>query len=76
MFNELDTIVLARDIKEHNLTEGDMGAIVNIYGKGEAFDVEFVTGEGKTVALLTLTPDDVRLMARNEILHAREVAAA
>jgi hypothetical protein len=33
--------------------------------------VEFVTGGGETVAVVTLADSDVRLMAAGEILHAR-----
>ncbi len=76
MFAELDTVVLNRDIEEHGLRQGDMGAIVNTYNSGEAFEVEFVTGEGKTIALLTLKKDDIRPMKQDEILHARPVASA
>ena len=30
------------------------------YGDGKAFEVEFVTAEGRTLAVLTLTQSDVR----------------
>ena len=59
-FQELDTIVLMHDIKEHSLKKGDMGAIVHVYSKGEAFEIEFVTVKGKTKALLTLKPTDIQ----------------
>ncbi len=51
MIKELDTIVLAKDLKEHHLKRGDVGAVVHIYESGKAFEVEFVTGEGETVAV-------------------------
>lgn len=70
---ELDTIVLTHDIEEYNLKEGDMGAIVHVYSDGKAFEVEFVTANGKTIALLTLKPSDIRKTEKNEILHAREI---
>jgi hypothetical protein len=57
------------------LKEGDMGAVVNVYNGGEAYEVEFVTASGKTVALLTLTKKDIRPVAKNEILHVRGFAA-
>jgi hypothetical protein len=76
MIRELDTVVLTHDVKERGLLEGDVGAVVHVYGEGDAFEVEFVTGEGKTVALLTLTAADVRPFSHNEILHVRELAAA
>lgn len=71
MFEELETVVLTHDIKEHGLTEGDMGAVVNIYDNGKAAEVEFLTATGRTVALLTLNPSDVRRVKKNDILHVR-----
>lgn len=73
---ELDMVVLEQDIKEHGLQRGDIGAIVHRYNNGLAFEVEFVTGEGQTVAVLTLKPEDIRLMKQREILHVRELMAA
>lgn len=72
---ELDMVVLEHDIKDHGLQRGDIGAIVHRYKNGLAFEVEFVTGEGKTVAVLTLKPEDIRLMKQREILHVRELMA-
>lgn len=76
MFNELDTVVLARDLKEHKLSRGDVGTIVHCYAGGQAYEVEFVTGEGRTIAVLTLEKADIRPMQSQEILHVREFAAA
>lgn len=76
MIKELDTVVLTHDIKEHSLTDGDIGAVVHCYGDNNAFEVEFVTAEGRTIAVLTLTADDIRLMKDREILHVREIAQA
>jgi len=74
MIKELDTVVLTHDIKEHGLERGDIGVIVHCYADGKAFEVEFVTAEGKTIAVLTLTLKDIRLMSDKEILHVREIA--
>jgi hypothetical protein len=76
MITELDTVVLTRDIDEHRLKKGDVGAVVHSYQNGNAFEVEFVTAEGQTVALLTLARSDVRPMHSREILHVREFARA
>jgi hypothetical protein len=69
--DELDTVVLSRDIEEHGLRRGDIGAVVHYYGDGVAFEVEFVAADGRTIALLTLTQDDIRPMRGGEILHVR-----
>jgi len=38
------------------------------------FEVEFVTGEGATIAVLTLSQQDIRPMHAREILHVRALA--
>lgn len=75
MIQELDTVVLTRDIEAHNLEQGDIGAVVHCHEDGSAFEVEFVTGEGRTVAVLTLDREDIRPMGDREILHARAIVA-
>jgi hypothetical protein len=74
--NELDLVVLTHPIVAHGLEQGDIGTIVHVYQDGHAYEVEFVTAEGATVAVLTLTGADVRLRASREILHVRELAPA
>lgn len=74
MIEELDTVVLIRDVQEHGLRQGDVGAVVHCYRSGSAYEVEFVTGEGRTVAVLTLEAKDIRAMRSDEILHVRQVA--
>lgn len=75
MFNELDTVVLTHDIEKYGLKRGDIGVVVNVYGNGEAAEVEFVTATGRTVALLTLKSSDVRSVESNDVLHVRAIAA-
>jgi hypothetical protein len=74
--NELDLVVLTHPIAAHGLEQGDIGTIVHVYQDGQAYEVEFVTAEGATVAVLTLTGTDVRPRASREILHVRELAPA
>jgi hypothetical protein len=66
----LDTIVLDRDLPEHGLRKGDLGAIVEIY-EPDAFEVEFVAASGRTAALLTLTTRDVRPVADDDLVSVR-----
>jgi len=61
-YSVLDTVVLNRDLLEHGLKRGDLGAIVEVYGP-DAFEVEFVTASGRTGALLTLKFEDIRKAA-------------
>lgn len=75
MIEELDLVALTRDFEEHGLKQGDIGAVVHKYGK-DGFEVEFVTAEGKTIAVLTLKRSDVRVLRGREILHVREISQA
>lgn len=75
MIKELDTVVLKKDLSDHGLERGDVGAVVHRYSTGEALEVEFVTGEGETVAVLTLNATEVRQMRSMEVLHARNLGS-
>ena len=74
MIHELDTVVLVHDLEAYGLTRGDVGAVVHCYKDGMTFEVEFVTGEGATIAVLTLSQHDIRPMHAREILHVRPLA--
>jgi hypothetical protein len=73
---ELDAVALTCDLPEHGLRRGDVGTAVLVHGKGEAFEVEFVGYDGRTVALLTLEENQVRPLRAGDIPHARELAPA
>jgi len=68
---EYDTAVLERDIPEHGLVKGDVGAVVHVYDGGRSYEVEFTSGAGDTIAVLTLESGEVRVIDREDILHAR-----
>ena len=76
MIEDLDTVVLSRDLPDHGLKQGDIGAVVHSYKEGKAFEIEFITGQGQTLAVVTLDSQDVRLMEDKEILHVRKLQAA
>jgi hypothetical protein len=72
-YSVLDTVVLNRDLPEHGLKRGDLGAIVEVYGY-DALEVEFVTASGRTGALLTLSTADVRQVADADLVAVRPFA--
>jgi len=76
MLKELDPVVLTRDVPESHLSEGDVGTIVHVYGGGEAYEVEFATVEGRTVAVLTLPDAALRRPENRDMLHIRRIASA
>ena len=76
MIEELDIVVLNRDMSENGLVAGDTGTVVHCYADGLAYEVEFLAADGDTVALLTLEKDDVRPLQAGEIFHVRELVTA
>ena len=69
----LDTVVLDRNLPQHGLRIGDLGAVVEVY-EPEGLDVEFVTASGKTQALVTLNVKDVRPVQDGDLVAVRSVA--
>ena len=69
-FQELDRVVLTRDLKEAELRAGDLGAVVQVYSP-DTLEVEFVTASGRTQALLTLQTTDVRPVRDDDLLAVR-----
>jgi hypothetical protein len=69
----LDTVVLDRDLSEHGLRAGDLGAVVEVY-EPDGLEVEFVTASGKTQALVTLNVKDVRPVQDGDLVTVRSVA--
>ena len=76
MFNELDSVVITCDIMEKGIISGDVGVIAHLYNNNEQVEVEFVCGEGRTLAVETLPVSDVRPLAPKEILHVRSLGIA
>ena len=68
----LDTVVLDRDLPQHGLRAGDLGAVVEVY-EPAGLEEEFVTASGKTQALVTLNVEDVRSVQENDLVAVRPV---
>ncbi len=72
---ENDHVVLSRPLPEYGLRIGDIGAVVFVHCNSEAYKVEFVAGDGKTLGVVTLKPDDIRRLDTSDILYARRISA-
>ena len=49
----LDVVALVTDVPQHRLNRGEIGAVVECHAD-DTFEVEFVSQDGYTYALLTL----------------------
>lgn len=68
--NVLDVVVLTRDLPTHHLRRGDLGAVVDVRGP-DAFVIEFVAASGRTQALVTVGPSDIRAVADDDLVTVR-----
>ncbi|MEX2430843.1 MAG: DUF4926 domain-containing protein [Dehalococcoidia bacterium] len=80
---EFDPVILTEDLLDQTITDdvlskgvvaaGTVGYIVHVYGKGEAFIVEFFD-KGETIAVADVRADQVRA-ATEQDLAARRMSA-
>jgi Domain of unknown function (DUF4926) len=73
---EHDCVVLTKSLPAENLEAGDVGTVVHIHKDGAAYEVEFVTLAGNTVAVATVKASAVRPIGKRDISHVRELQPA
>jgi hypothetical protein len=76
MIKEHDCVVLTEDLPMDGLKAGDLGTVVHIHKEGAAYEVEFVTLTGQTVAVATVAASQCRPVSRRDISHVRELASS
>jgi hypothetical protein len=60
MIKERDRVVLKVAVPDEGLEPGDVGTVVHVDRDGRAYEVEFVTLDGCTAAVVTLEASQVR----------------
>jgi hypothetical protein len=76
MIKEHDRVVLTKSVPTESLEQGDVGTVVHVYKDGEAYEVEFLTLDGRTAAVATLESSEVRPVTARDITHTRELTVA
>jgi hypothetical protein len=76
MISEHDSVVPTEDVAGDGLKAGDMGTVEHIHQGGVAYEVEFMTLTGETIAIATLSAAQVRPPARRDMAHLRELSIA
>ena len=74
-FHTLDVVVLNTDLPAQGLKRGDLGAVVDVYSP-DAIELEFVTASGRTQALITLRPTDIREVGDDDLVAVRPACAS
>ncbi len=68
-------MVLTADLPAEGLLAGDVGTVVHIHEGGAAYEVEFITLTGTTVAVATVEASRLRPVGRHDLNHVRELVA-
>jgi hypothetical protein len=76
MIQEHDCIVLTANLPDEGLEAGDVGTVVHIHRDAAAYEVEFMTLTGKTVAVATVLPSQLRPVSKHDLTHVRELAVS
>lgn len=76
MFEEHAQVVLSSPLPELGLQPGDMGVVVHVHECGEAYEVEFLSLDGRTIGVETLRSDQLRAVSSSAVAHERQRAAA
>lgn len=71
MIEEFAIVALTVDLPNYHLKAGDTGTVVDVIQDGKAYIAEFMTILGKTVAVVEVSPTQVRRIAQGEIANAR-----
>jgi hypothetical protein len=74
MIQEHDCIVLTENLPDEKLEAGDVGTVVHIHPGGAAYEVEFMTLTGQTIAVTTVLPTQLRPISKRDVTHVRELA--
>ena len=72
MFKEHSRVVLKRPLPALGLKAGDVGVVIHVHNNGAAYEVEFISMDGRTIGVETLKALDVRVAKANAIAHERD----
>jgi len=75
MIKEHDRVALTEDIPGHGLKRGDIATVVMVHSI-PGYELEFVTLEGDTLAVISAYPHQVRALGKREIAQARSLELA
>lgn len=76
MISEHERVVLTEPVIAEGLVAGDVGTVIHVYPDGKAYEVEFTTLAGNTVAVATVEATSLRPVTGREITHARDLTRA
>lgn len=76
MFQEHTQVVLMSPLPALGLEPGDVGVVVHVHAQGVAYEVEFMSLDGRTIGVETLEARQLRSVSASAVPHERVRAAA
>lgn len=76
MFQEHTQVVLMSPLPALGLEPGDVGVVVHVHGQGTAYEVEFMSLDGRTIGVETLEAKQLRPVSASAVPHERIRATA
>jgi hypothetical protein len=73
---DLDLAALRQDLPAYGLVADDIGTVVQVYADREAFEAEFVTTGGRTLAVQTFSVQQVARVPSGHVLHICKFATS
>ena len=69
LYSEHSRVVLTEDLSELGLPVGTVGTVIHVHQKPTGYEVEFFNPEGKTQAVASIHPYQVRAFAGSDLAH-------
>ena len=76
MYQEHSQVVLTCPLPGLGLEPGDVGVVVHVHAQGAAYEVEFMSLDGRTIGVQTLQSTQLRQVSASAVPHERMRAAA
>ena len=71
-----ERVVLLKDLPDTSFIKGDVATVVEIYNKGEGYEVEFFAADGSTLGVETVSADAIKsCKGVKGVLHIHNIAA-
>ena len=76
MFPEHSPVVLTAPLPALGLEPGDVGVVVHVHAGGTAYEIEFMSLDGRTIGVQTLRANQLRPVSASAVPHERVRAIA
>ncbi len=70
LFTEHSRVILTEDLPDLGLAAGNVGTVIHVHRDPPGYELEFFSPTGKTLAVGSVHPHQVRAFVPREMAHA------